>query len=102
MGYRRFIDEFHKFHDDVTQEMDRQRIRDIETKGHLTMDSFHRAHCSACADPDANCSGGYFCAVAPEICKARHPHWKYERVAVQDNMARAGITTVANNKGNLS
>eukprot|EP00339_Tiarina_fusa_P010616 CAMPEP_0117084324 /NCGR_PEP_ID=MMETSP0472-20121206/59342_1 /TAXON_ID=693140 ORGANISM="Tiarina fusus, Strain LIS" /NCGR_SAMPLE_ID=MMETSP0472 /ASSEMBLY_ACC=CAM_ASM_000603 /LENGTH=250 /DNA_ID=CAMNT_0004813255 /DNA_START=69 /DNA_END=821 /DNA_ORIENTATION=- len=66
IGKRLYIDE------NVTKELDHKRIHDIEAKTLLSTADFRRAHCPCCPDHKekrkSKCSGGYFCAIAPEIC----------------------------------
>ena len=69
----------------VDSELDALRIRNLES---TTFRDLRRAHCSSCSDADdrngdfdlveqaveedpseATCSGGYFAALAPEICE---------------------------------
>lgn len=67
VGKRRFIDEFAKVSvNDVTRELDDQRIRDIEKGTYLSMADFRAAHCSSCADK--GCHGYYFKAVGESSC----------------------------------
>jgi hypothetical protein len=68
--------------DNVTKKIDTTRIQDIETKTLLKFSEFRSAHCSSCRSNNDNdndnhsssssssssCSGGYFNAIAPEIC----------------------------------
>ena len=69
IGQRRFINGNGDIVQNVTSEIDTQRIRDIEDKTLLKFSEFRKAHCSACPDEDGgSCSGGYFLAIAPEIC----------------------------------
>lgn len=58
----------------ATRELDSQRIRDLEG---TSFQDLRRAHCSSCSDKDDRgkelstfkCNGGYFAALAPEICE---------------------------------
>lgn len=54
----------------VTRDLDIRRIRDIESKTLWNFQEFARAHCSACFNSQTNCGGGYFGALAPEVCAA--------------------------------
>lgn len=54
----------------VTRSLDAKRIKDLEGR---TLLDFRRAHCSSCQYVDdgedvGTCSGGYFEALAPEVC----------------------------------
>lgn len=66
LGQRKFITEDGSIVDDVTRELDAQRIRDIEEKSILSLDEFKQAHCSGCASE--GCDGLYFAAVADGVC----------------------------------
>ena len=90
MGSRKFIDASGNIIEPVTRELDAQRIQDIKavvlqatkeldvrriqetkTKTLLSIADFRRAHCPACSDypPKGSCGGGYFSAIAPEVCR---------------------------------
>mmetsp|Transcript_29569 Transcript_29569/g.45139 ORF Transcript_29569/g.45139 Transcript_29569/m.45139 type:complete len:489 (-) Transcript_29569:309-1775(-) len=66
LGQRKFIREDGSIVNDVTRELDAQRIRDIEEKSILSLDEFKQAHCSGCASD--GCDGLYFAAVADGVC----------------------------------
>jgi len=68
VGKRFYIDEHSKIHSKVTKDLDDRRIRDIEDKTLLSVSKFVAAHCSAC-DNDDGCDGGYFNAIANEVCE---------------------------------
>ena len=53
----------------VTKELDDRRIKDIEEKTLLSLREFAAAHCLTCPREEGNCKGGYFSAVAQEVCK---------------------------------
>ena len=53
--------------DDVTKELDEQRIKEIEKFSFLSIDEFKAAHCSSC--PGDDCTGYYFNAVARGVCE---------------------------------
>jgi hypothetical protein len=72
IGHRRYINDKGKVVRNVTKELDYQRIRDIETKTVLSFAEFRSAHSSSCLVKNPHgtySSGGYFCAIAPEICQ---------------------------------
>lgn len=69
VGKRRYIDANITVISNVTKELDDQRIYDIEKKTLLSLREFAAAHCLACPKVDGNCRGGYFSAVAQEVCK---------------------------------
>jgi len=91
IGRRRYIDEFGRIVTDVTRTLDAQRIRDIESKTLLQVSKFRSAHSLGCPDVGDSyenngttcdtttgittgggpCRGGYFRAIAPEICGIR-------------------------------
>ena len=83
IGLRRYIDDQGIIISNVTREIDTQRIREIETKTLLKFSEFRKAHCPSCPDTkddddddddnnnNNSCSGGYFSAIAPEICSSR-------------------------------
>jgi hypothetical protein len=66
VGHRRFIDKDGTLKTELSPELDVQRIIDIENKTILSFSAFRAAHCSSC--PSDSCSGGYFSAIAPEVC----------------------------------
>lgn len=67
VGKRKYINKFAEIiDDDMTKELDDQRIRDIEKSARLSMADFTAAHCSSC--PDEGCNGYYFKAVNEEGC----------------------------------
>ena len=68
VGKRFYIDENNNIHSKVTKDLDDQRIRDIEDKTLLSVSKFVAAHCSACNNGDG-CDGGYFDAIANEVCE---------------------------------
>ena len=53
----------------VTKELDDQRIKDIEQKTLLSLREFAAAHCLTCPRMDGLCKGGYFAALAGEVCE---------------------------------
>lgn len=63
MGRRTYIDASGNLIQPVTRALDTQRWKDLQGK---TIKDLVRAHCSSC--PGEACSGGYFAALAPEIC----------------------------------
>jgi len=69
VGSRRFINENGQIKSKVTQELDNERIQDIEKKTFLSLGKFRAAHCSSCPDDTETCDGGYFRGIAPEICE---------------------------------
>lgn len=69
VGKRRYIDANITVLANVTKELDEQRIKDIEKKTLLSLREFAAAHCLTCPRVDGNCRGGYFSAVAQEVCK---------------------------------
>eukprot|EP00536_Pseudo-nitzschia_multiseries_P006876 jgi/Psemu1/16356/gm1.16356_g len=73
MGTRRYIARDGTVVEPVTGELDERRIREIVTPQQLQPVELRKAHCSACPDTDSdsegNCGGGYFLALAPEVCK---------------------------------
>merc|ERR1711971_741474 len=67
VGKRKYINKFAEIiEDDVTTELDNQRIRDIEKSARLNLDDFTAAHCASC--PDNGCNGYYFKAVSGGSC----------------------------------
>ncbi|KAL3932744.1 MAG: hypothetical protein SGBAC_010711 [Bacillariaceae sp.] len=68
IGHRKFISPQGEIVHHVSRELDNNRIREIEGKTILRLGQFLQAHCSACPDEANGCSGGYFKAIAPEIC----------------------------------
>jgi hypothetical protein len=66
-GKRRYIDANINVLGNVTKELDAQRIKDIEEKTLLSLREFAAAHCLTCPREDG-CKGGYFAAVADEVC----------------------------------
>ena len=71
VGQRRYIDAEGRIISEISRTLDAQRIREIEAKTLLRLSAFRKAHCSAC--PSSSCQGGYFRALAPEICGKIHP-----------------------------
>jgi len=72
IGKRLYIDRNRRIIDKITPALDRQRILDIEQKTILSYTDFRRAHCSSCPDNESgNCGGGYFMAIAPEVCQQK-------------------------------
>ena len=64
---RKFIDEFSNINEmDVTQELDSQRLGDIENQSVIDLADFRAAHCTSCAGE--GCYGYYFKAVAEGNC----------------------------------
>ena len=53
----------------VTKELDDQLIRDIEQKTLLSLRDFAAAHCLTCPRMAGRFKGGYFAAVAGEVCE---------------------------------
>jgi len=76
VGKRKFINEYGQVLEDVTKELDAQRIRDIEKRTFLSLDDFRAAHCSFC--PDDGCYGYYFKAVAEGTCGLCEDDDEYE------------------------
>lgn len=68
VGKRRYIDSNITIRENVTTEMDDRRIKDIEEKTLLSLREFAAAHCLTCPREEGNCKGGYFSAVAREVC----------------------------------
>lgn len=62
LGNRKYINEEGEIITDVTPELDRERIREIEQKTILSLDEFKEAHCSGCESE--GCGGTYFSAIA--------------------------------------
>jgi hypothetical protein len=69
IGIRKYINGQGKLVHSVTNELETHRIREIEQKTILKLSDFRQAHCSACPDRTSACSGRYFNAIAPEICR---------------------------------
>ena len=69
VGQRRYIDAEGQIISEISRTLDAQRIREIEANTLLQLSEFRKAHCSAC--PSSSCQGGYFRALAPEICEGR-------------------------------
>jgi len=67
VGKRFYINEHNTIQSKVSKDLDDQRIRDIEDKTLLSVSKFVAAHCSACNSD--GCDGGYFNAVANEVCE---------------------------------
>mmetsp|Transcript_9180 Transcript_9180/g.27618 ORF Transcript_9180/g.27618 Transcript_9180/m.27618 type:complete len:108 (-) Transcript_9180:277-600(-) len=63
IGKRCYIDEGRKIVTEVTRELDDFRIKEFEEATFLRFDVFVEAHRS-------DCLGGYFQAIAPEVCMA--------------------------------
>jgi len=68
VGRRRYIDANINILGNVTKELDDKRIKDIEEKTLLSLREFAAAHCLTCPRVDG-CKGGYFSAVAQEVCQ---------------------------------
>uniref|UniRef100_A0A7R9WV48 Uncharacterized protein n=1 Tax=Craspedostauros australis TaxID=1486917 RepID=A0A7R9WV48_9STRA len=72
LGKRVYIDASSQQIATVDNEVDKQRIMDIEDKTLLSFAEFRSAHCSGCPVGGTNstgtCSGGYFLSIAPEVC----------------------------------
>ena len=68
VGKRVFIDDSGSVVSPVIGELDSMRIRDIENKTILSFGVFRAAHCCSCPNDQGSCSGGYFRALAPEVC----------------------------------
>ena len=66
VGKRKFINEDYEIIDDVTMELDEERIKIIEKSSILALDEFKAAHCSSC--PTEGCNGFYFNAIAGNVC----------------------------------
>ena len=85
IGQRIYIDASRNLVSGVDSDLDALRIQNLEA---TTFRDLRRAHCSSCSDADdrngdfdlveqeletdeteATCSGGYFAALAPEICE---------------------------------
>jgi hypothetical protein len=69
VGTRRYIDGNITIVNNVTREVDDQRVKDIEQKTLLSLREFAAAHCLTCPRMDGKCKGGYFAAVAGEVCQ---------------------------------
>ena len=67
VGRRKYINENYEIIDDVTRELDEQRIKEIEKFSFLSIDEFKAAHCSSC--PGDDCTGYYFNAIAGGVCE---------------------------------
>ena len=67
VGTRKYINENYEIINDVTKELDEQRIKEIEKFSFLSIDEFKAAHCSSC--PSDDCTGYYFNAIAGAICE---------------------------------
>jgi len=67
VGERFYINEHSEIQPKVSKDLDDQRIRDIEDKTLLSVGKFVAAHCSACNGN--GCDGGYFGAIANEVCE---------------------------------
>ncbi|CAJ1964863.1 unnamed protein product [Cylindrotheca closterium] len=72
IGTRKFISRQGEIVHHVSRQLDNQRIREIEGKTILRLGEFRQAHCSSCPDTSGGCSGGYFKAIAPEICASAY------------------------------
>lgn len=67
LGNRRYIDENGEIINDVTRDLDKKRITDIEQNTNFSSwDEFNQAHCSGCLSD--NCGGKYVNAIAASIC----------------------------------
>ena len=66
VGRRKFITKDYEIIDDVTMELDEERIKIIEKSSFLALDEFKAAHCSSC--PTEGCNGYYFNAIAGDVC----------------------------------
>lgn len=66
VGTRKFITENNEIIDDVTKELDEERIKEIEKYSFLSLDEFKASHCSSCASEC--CNGYYFNALAGSVC----------------------------------
>jgi len=80
IGKRTYIDSSGDLLHPVPRDLDTRRIKSLEGKN---LRDFRRAHCSSCSieddddddgdgrrrSPSSTCSGGYFAALAPEICE---------------------------------
>ncbi len=67
VGKRKFINEKNEIVEEITKELDEQRIKEIEKFSFLSIDEFKAAHCSSC--PGDDCQGFYFNAVAAGVCE---------------------------------
>lgn len=89
IGRRVYIDASRNLISQVDSDLDAERIQNLES---TTFRDLRRAHCSSCSDADdrngdfdlveqdmepqqpdeseATCNGGYFAALAPEICES--------------------------------
>jgi len=70
IGNRKFLSRSGQIVHNVSQDLDHRRIREFEAKTILKLGEFRQAHCSSCPDVSNGCYGGYFKAIAPEICKS--------------------------------
>lgn len=66
VGTRKFINEHYEIINEVTKELDEERIKNIEQYSFLTLEDFKSAHCSSC--PADGCNGYYFNAIAGGVC----------------------------------
>lgn len=66
VGTRKFINENYEIIDNVTKEIDEQRIKTIEQHSFLALEDFKAAHCSSC--PSEGCNSYYFNAIAGSVC----------------------------------
>lgn len=66
LGNRKYINEQGEIIHEVTKELDKLRIADIEQKTTLSWDEFTPSHCSGCLSD--GCGGRYFSAVAGDVC----------------------------------
>ncbi len=79
VGKRKFITEEYEIVEDVTKELDEERIRKIEEtfSYFLNFDEFKAAHCSSCPAGE-DCTGYYFNAVAGSICAVDYDEDDYD------------------------
>ena len=70
VGDRKYLSHNGQIVHHVSQDLDHRRIREFESKTILRLGEFRQAHCSSCPDASNGCSGGYFKAIAPEICQS--------------------------------
>jgi hypothetical protein len=66
VGTRKFVTQNFDIVDEVTRELDEERIKTIEKSTFLSVGEFKSAHCSSC--PGEGCNGYYFNAIAKNIC----------------------------------
>ncbi len=66
LGNRKYINEQGEIIHEVTKELDKLRIAEIEEKTTVSWDELTQSHCSGCLSD--GCGGRYFSAVASDVC----------------------------------